>query len=217
MFRAILRMQWRESRLALLLLAGAGVAIPLLSLRRTWPDTDPWAAMRLLDAASSWYAAYPLLALTVALAVAAGAWRPDHRTAHVYALTLPIDRRVYLLLRYAAGVVLFLVVAAALWVGALLAVVGISLPPLLHAYPGGLVLRFCLAGLTAYTVLYGLYGLTARMARLLVAALLVLVLVTAAADLMALHWSPLPSVIDALLGPYSPLGVFRARWMLIDV
>jgi hypothetical protein len=217
MFRAILRMQWRESRLALVLLAGAGFAIPLLALRRTWADTDPWAAMRLLDAASSWYAAYPVLAIAAALAVAAGAWRSDHRTAHVYALTLPIDRRAYLLLRYAAGLVLFLGVAVALWLGGLLATVRISLPPLLHAYPGGLALQFSLAGLTAYTVFFGLYGLTARMARLLVAAFLLLVIMTAAADLMKLRRYPLPEVVDVLLSPYSPLGVFRARWMLIDV
>ena len=46
---------------------------------------------------------------------------------------------------------------------------------------------------------------------------LMLVLASIAADLASLGWNPLATVVDALLSPYSPLAIFRARWMLIDV
>ena len=48
-------------------------------------------------------------------------------------------------------------------------------------------------------------------------AFLMLVLASIAADLASLGWNPLATVVDALLSPYSPLAIFRARWMLIDV
>jgi hypothetical protein len=170
-----------------------------------------------LHAATRWSAAYPVMALAAALALAAGAWWPDHRTRHVYALTLPIARARYLLLRYAVGLLFLLAIGGCLWLGAVVATFWIPLPPLLHAYPAGLAFRFCLAGLSAYTLLFALSGLTPRMARVLVAGCLVLVIVTIAADLLTLGWNPIASVVDALLGPYSPLTVFRASWMLIDV
>ncbi len=89
MFRAMLWSQWRESRLAVVILAGIAVAVPLLSLRNAGAVTDPWSSWDLLGATAQWGAAYPVLALAAALALAAGAWWPDHRTKHVYALTLP--------------------------------------------------------------------------------------------------------------------------------
>lgn len=216
MFRAVLMSFWRESRLAVVLLAGIAFSAPLLSLRGAW-TSDPWTAWDVLGAAARWSPGYPVIALAAALALAAGAWWPDHRTKHVYALTLPLARSRYLLLRYCAGLALLLAIGTSLLVGALLATLRITLPPLLRAYPVGLTLRFCLAGLTAYTLLFALSGITPRMARLIVAVSCALVIVTVAAELLSLGWNPIASVVDALLGPYSPLSIFRARWMLIDV
>ena len=217
MFTAILRSQWRESRLAMVVLAGIAVAVPLLSLRGAGAVTDPWSSWDLLRATAQWGAAYPILALTAALALAVGAWWPDHRTKHVYALTLPVSRVRYLLLRYAAGLTLLLVISAVLAVSTFVAAIRVPLPTLLHAYPGGITVRFFLSGLSAYTILFALSGLTPRMARLVAAAFLLLVLASIVADLASLGWNPLAGVVDALLSPYSPLAIFRARWMLIDV
>jgi hypothetical protein len=217
MFTAILRSQWRESRLAMVVLAGIAVAVPLLSLRGAGAVTDPWSSWDLLRATAQWGAAYPILALTAALALAVGAWWPDHRTKHVYALTLPVSRVRYLLLRYAAGLTLLLAIAGVLAVSTFVAAIRVPLPTLLHAYPGGITVRFFLSGLSAYTILFALSGLTPRMARLVAAAFLLLVLASIVADLASLGWNPLAGVVDALLSPYSPLAIFRARWMLIDV
>jgi hypothetical protein len=217
MFRAMLWSQWRESRLAMVVLAGIAVAVPLLSLRGAGAVTDPWSSWDLLRATAQWGAAYPILALAAALALAVGAWWPDHRTKHVYALTLPISRVRYLLLRYGAGLTLLLAIAGVLAVSTLVATMRVPLPPLLHAYPAGITTRFVFAGISAYTILFAFSGLTPRMARLIAAVFLLLVLVSIVADLASLGWNPLATVADALLSPYSPLAIFRARWMLIDV
>lgn len=217
MFRAVLWSQWRESRLAMVVLAGIALAVPLLSLRGAGAATDPWASWDLLRATAQWGTGYPVLALGAAIALAAGAWWPDHRTKHVYALTLPVSRARYLLLRYAAGLTLLLVIAVILAASTIIATMRVSLPAFLHAYPGGITVRFFLAGLSAYTILFGLMGLTPRMVRLVAAAFLLLVLASIVADLASLGWNPLATVADALLSPYSPLVIFRARWMLIDV
>lgn len=217
MFRAILRNQWRESRIAVLLLGALAFAAPLLSLKGSDAYTDRWAAWDLLEASMRWSATYPIVALMAGLALAAGAWRPDHRTRHVYALTLPVARTQYILLRFGAGLSLLLGIGAALLAGATLASLRLSLPPLLHAYPLGITLRFCVAGLFAYTLLFALNGLTPKAARILAALLLVLIILSLGADLLALGWNPMEAAVDALLGPYSPLSIFRSRWMLIDV
>ena len=94
----------------------------------------------------------------------------------------------------------------------------VTLPPLLHAYPVGITLRFCVAGLFAYTLLFALNGLTGEggpnPGR---ASCFSWSLSSLVADLLALGWNPMEAAVDALLGPYSPLSIFRARWMLIDV
>ncbi|HEX5005076.1 MAG TPA: hypothetical protein VFV65_07155 [Gemmatimonadales bacterium] len=215
MFRVILANQWRESRIAILFLAATAVAIPSWSLWGTTPG--PWEAWHLLNAAQQSSLAYPLLALLAALTLAAGAWRPDHRARHVYALTLPVPRSRYLLLRYAAGLLLLACLGMALAVGAGAATVGRTLPRYLEAHPLLLAGRFVLAGVSAYTLLFAVSGITARTARLLVAGLLLLLAVSAAADLLGLDWNPLARCFEALMSPYGPLAPFRWTWMLIDV
>ena len=217
MFRVILWCQWRESRLGVVLLGVVAFAVPIVSLRGAWLPTDPWTSWDLLRATAQWGAAYPVIALVAALVLAAGAWWPDHRGKHVYALTLPVARSRYLLLRYGAGLAWLVVITGALALGTVLATMRLTLPPLLHAYPIGLTLRFFFAGVSAYTILFALNGLTPRMARILAACFLLLFIATVLAELVSLGWNPLGAVVDVLFGPYGPLAIFRARWMLIDV
>lgn len=217
MFTALLWTQWRESRMAVALLAAIALVVPVLSMNQVGPQTDPWHAWDLLSASMRWSASYPVVALVAAVVLATGAWRPDHRTRHVYALSLPIRRSRYLLLRYGAGLTLLLGIGVALLAGATIAALRAHVPAPLHAYPVSLTLRFWMAGLVAYTLLFSVSGLTPRAARLLAALLLLLVIASLAADLLALGWNPMEAVMDAFLSPHSPLSIFRARWMLIDV
>lgn len=217
MFRVVFLSQWRESRLAVGLLVAIAVALPVLATWGTGADAGPVADFRLTSTVWQWGAAFPLLALAAALLLGLGAWRPDHRTGHVYALTLPVARPRYMMLRFAAGLVLVAAVAVALWIAALGSTSRLALPSTLQAYPGALALRFLLAAVVAYTLFFSLAAMTPRMARLIVAAVLVLVIATAAAELLHLRWSPLPRILQALFSPHGPLGVFLGRWMLIDV
>lgn len=217
MFRAVLWSQWRESRMAVLLLAGVALLLPVLSMNEARDSTAPWHAWNLLGAAMRWSAAYPIVALVGAAVLATGAWRPDHRTRHVYALSLPVRRSRYLLFRYGAGLTLLLGLGLALLAGATIAVLRVDVPSPLHAYPVGLALRFCMAGLVAYTLLFSVSGLTPRAARMLAALILLVIIASLVTDLLGIAWNPTEKVMDALLSPYSPLSIFRARWMLIDV
>lgn len=217
MFRAVLWSQWRESRMAVLLLAGVALLLPVLSMNEVRHGSAPWHAWNLLGAAMRWSAAYPIVALVGAVVLAMGAWRPDHRTRHVYALSLPIKRSHYLLIRYGAGITLLLALGLALLAGATITVLRVNVPSPLHAYPVGLTLRFWMAGLVAYTLLFSVNGLTPRAARMLAALILLVIITSLMTDLLGFDWNPTEMVIDALLSPYSPLSIFRARWMLIDV
>jgi hypothetical protein len=215
MFRIILWSQWRESRIAVLLLSAVALVLPTWSL---WgAGTGPWAAWDLLSASQSSSMAYPLLALVAALALAFGAWRPDHRTRHIYALTLPVSRSRYLMLRYTAGMVLLSVIGVALAIGTGGATVWRTLPAHLYAHPFGIALRFILAGFAAYTLVFAIRGVTARTARLIASLLLVLVAVSLLTELLGFDWNPLVHAFDAMLGRYGPLAPFRTTWMLIDV
>lgn len=217
MFRVVVLSQWRESRLAVGFLAVMALAVPMLSTWGNWSDAGPAAYLHLTGSVWRWGVAYPLLALVTALILGLGVWRPDNRMGHVYALTLPVARSRYLLLRYAAGLLLIAAVAAVLWIAAMASTTRLALPSALQAYPGALTLRFLLAAAVAYTLFFSLGAMTPRLGRILVAAFLALVIVTAVADLLHLGWWPLPSVLRALFSPYGPLGAFQGRWMLIDV
>ena len=104
MFRAILFSQWKWSRLIVVLGTVAGFALPLISLQgAARADRSPLEAEALLHSVQGWGVLYPLLATALGLLVAIATWAPDHRGRHIHALTLPLPRWRYVLLRFAAG------------------------------------------------------------------------------------------------------------------
>ncbi|RDJ93095.1 DUF2867 domain-containing protein, partial [Lacticaseibacillus rhamnosus] len=60
----------------------------------------------LLGAMQAWGVLYPVLAAALGLLVAIATWAPAHRGRPVHALSLPLPRGRYVLLRFAAGLVL---------------------------------------------------------------------------------------------------------------
>src|SRR5438067_1952836 len=133
MFRAVLATQWKWSRLIVVMGTVAGFAIPLLSLQGAARDRGALQTQDLLRAVQSWGSVYPLLAAALGLLLAIAAWAADHRGRHIHALTLPLPRWHYVLLRFAAGFVLLVAPIAAVLAGAFLATWTATLAPGLQA------------------------------------------------------------------------------------
>jgi hypothetical protein len=218
MFRAMLYTQWKWSRLIIVLGAIAGFALPIISLQgAARADRNPLQAQDLLRAVQSWGALYPLLAATLGLLVAMAAWAPDHRGRHVHALTLPLPRWRYVLLRFAGGAALLAIPAAAVLAGALLATATATLPPGLQGYPIALGIHFALAAAVAYAVFFAVSAGTARTAGIIlgvVAAAIVVQIVASMANIPLDIINPLSVVA---LGSFGPFAIFTGRWMLVDV
>src|SRR3989442_8760057 len=150
MFRAVLYTQWKWSRLIVVLGTVAAFAIPLVSLQgAARADRGPLQAQELLRSVQSWGTLYPLLATALGLLMAIAAWAADHRGRHIHALTLPLERWRYVLLRFGAGFLLLAAPIAAVLIGSALAVVTAPVPPGICALPTGLAAGVALAPFAA--------------------------------------------------------------------
>jgi hypothetical protein len=218
MFRAILYSQWKWSRLIVVLGTATGFALPILSLQGATPaDQGPAHARELLQAVQSWGVLYPVLAAALGLLVAIATWAPDHRGRHVHALSLPLPRWRYVLLRFASGIVLLAGPMLAVLAGALVATTSATVPPGLHGYAGALALRFALAVLVAYAVFFAVSAGTARTAGILLALVGGVIGVQIIASVANVDLDLLTQLQVAILNWPGPLAIFTGRWMLIDV
>ena len=218
MFRAILYTQWKWSRLALVPAALVGFAIPLLSVQGAGePGMSRWEVRWLLDAVHQWGVAYPVLAAAIGLLVATLAWGADHRGKHVYALSLPIPRWHYLVLRFGAGLVLLAPTVATVWLGGLLATASITIPLGLHAYPTALAFRFALAAVLAYAVFFSISAATTRTAGYILTAVAALFVAQLLANTAGLDVKTVEGLLHRLAIWPGPLEIFTGRWMIIDV
>jgi hypothetical protein len=218
MFRMMLLSQWKWGRLVVALGTVAAFALPVLSVGQFGREqASRWEVQAMLSSIQAWGVLYPVLAAGLALLVATLTWSPDHRGRHVYALSLPVPRWHYVLLRFGAGAVLLLGPVVALWAGALVASAAAAIPPGLHAYPGVLALRFGLAVLVAYAVLFAVSSATARTAGYVLAALGGLILVEVLVSVAEVNVHILGPVLIRLFIWPGPLEIFTGRWMLIDV
>jgi hypothetical protein len=218
MFRAVLYSQWKWSRLFVVLGTVAAFAIPLLSLQgAARADRGALQAQDLLRAVQSWGSLYPLLAAALGLLMAIASWASDHRGRHVHALTLPLPRWRYVLLRFGAGLVLLAPAIVAVLVGASLAVITATIPAGFQGYPLALAIRFALAVLVAYAVFFAISAGTARTAGFILAAIAAVVLVQVIVSIASIDLDLLRIAQLVLLEGPGPLAVFTGRWMLIDV
>lgn len=218
MFRAILYSQWKWSRLIVVLGTVAGFAIPLLSLQgAARADRGALQAQELLRSVQSWGTLYPLLATALGLLLAIAAWAADHRGRHIHALTLPLPRWRYVLLRFGAGIVLLAAPIAAVLLGASLAVLFATIPPGLQGYPIALAVRFGFALIVAFAIFFAISAGTTRTAGLVLGAIAALVLVQVIASVANIELDLFGIVQVVLLQGPGPLAVFTGRWMLVDV
>ncbi|HTI03841.1 MAG TPA: hypothetical protein VL549_00880 [Gemmatimonadales bacterium] len=218
MYRAVLSTQWKWARLVIVLGTIAGFAIPLVSIQGAAPpDRGALQAQELLHAVQSWGTLYPLLATALGLLVAIAAWAADHRGRHVHALTLPVPRWQYVLLRFGAGGLLLVAPIAAVLLGTLLATLSATLPPGLQAYPIALTVRFAFALFVAYAVFFAISAGTARTAGIILGTIAALILVQVVGGMAGIDVDLVGTVQTLLLAGPGPLAVFTGRWMLVDV
>ena len=218
MFRVILYGQWKWSRLIVVVGTIAAFALPIISVQgATGTDASPLHAQELLRAVQSWGTLYPVLAAALGLLVAIATWAADHRGRHVHALTLPVPRWRYVLLRFGAGTTLLAGPILAVLVGALLATATATIPSGLQGYPVALALRFAVAVLVAYAVFFAISAGTARTAGIILGTMAALVLVQVLASLANIPLNLVDVLQVVILNWPGPLAVFTGRWMLVDV
>jgi hypothetical protein len=218
MFRAILSSQWKWSRLIVAVGTIAGFALPLVSLQgAARADRSPLDTEALLHAVQAWGVLYPLLAAALGLLVAIATWAPDHRGRHIHALTLPLARWRYVLLRFATGATVLAGPILGVSIGALIAVAAATLPPGLHGYPLALAVRFALAALVAYALFFAVSAGTARTAGIIFGVIGAIVVVQVFASVANLELNLADHLQMVLTNWPGPLAVFTGRWMLIDV
>lgn len=211
-FRPLLGLQWKASRWAVLILLPLLVGLPIIVMnfaKRLSSGDFSSGAFDMVRAVEIWAPLFPILAALTGSAFALAAWAWDHNTHHVYALTLPIERWRYALLKMAAGAVTLALPVLALFAGVVIATMTTSLPSGLHAYPVSFAFRFLFASLIVYSIVFALAAGTMR-TTLRVAVVLVL-LVTIGG------FFAFDSILRVLATWPGPFAVFDGNWMLIDV
>ena len=217
MFGQILYVQWKWARMVVLVGVFASFALPILSIQKWTGEQGTFDVKLQMLGLEQVGIVYPLLAASLGLALAMTGWMEDHRGRHVYALSLPVPRWYYVLLKLGAGVVLLTIPTAALWVGALLASKFATVPLGLHVYPTGLMLRFALATLVAYTAFFAISAGTNRAAGVVLGG----IAAVAATQVLFLGANMdidiVTPILERLFSWPSPLEIFGGRWVLIDV
>lgn len=219
----MLWMHWRTVRFGLLPLALAAFGLPLLVVQQVGVSEPVQGAAYVLSAAEAFLPLFPGLAATVGFTLALTAWSWDHKLGHVYALSLPISRARYALLKFGAGAVLVLVPVACFVLGGLIATAAIQLPDGLRAQPLELGARFLFASLLLYSLAFAMAAGTMRATiAVLCVAIGTPVLWTVGLELLGSSHplvQRLPLVSEAfeqLVVGFGPFRVLMGNWMLID-
>jgi hypothetical protein len=225
----MLFIHWKQTRLLLLPFVVAAFGLPLLAIQGLGPSTaeDSFAtAYEAVAGLSLWLPLFPLLAGAIGVTLGITAWNWDHRLGHVYALSLPVARWEYAMLKMGAGVVLAVVPTVALWIGAHVAAASVTLPVGLNAYPNHLALRFFLATVLSYALLFAMAAGTIKTTvwvasgaiGLFVFAGLFQEAIQLAFPTLGFDQIGFVDVLaDWLVRAGGPFAVFNGNWALIDV
>lgn len=219
MLAAMIRTQWRSARGVLLILALVVAFLPFQLLQASEGASGVYSVGDLVSRSAMFSVFYQMTALVAGLILAFSCWQPDLATRHVYALSLPVPRWRYVLSRFAAGLALHLPVAITLAIAAGIACALAPIPPVLHAYPVSLALRWLLGAAVVFSIIFALLTLSVRMSRIVV--IVLLGLLVADLTLVAVGVTQSPVIFDTLTSlvrsDSGPAGGFMMRWMLLDV
>jgi hypothetical protein len=218
MFRQVLSSQWRWSAVGVVILAIAGFGIPVWVVQRAGLiSPSDWDVVQMLTYVREVSILFPLLALIAGVAMAGLAWAADHRGQHVYALSLPVPRWYYTLLRFAAGLVLLAPIVLCVGVGSVVAVQAATIPHGLTSYVGPVVLRFALSVLVTYALLFAVVAAPRRVQRIVLGVVAGLILLQVGAVLAGIHFDILYYTLGRLFDWPGPFQIFAGPWMLIDL
>jgi len=218
-FKQVLFAQWLSSRLALALLSVLAFALPLVSV---FYGSDIATVGR--GSLGEWLVVtdrvaqvLPFFAVLVGALLGVLAWTYDIAGRHVYALSLPVPRAVFVALRFGAGTVLALVPSAALAAGAAVASLAVQLPPGVRAYPLELSVRFTLATLTVYAIIFALASASRRGQLAIIGAISAAILLDLGLLAFGASFSVTAETLNALTTWPGPLSILVGRWALFDV
>jgi hypothetical protein len=228
MVQPMLLVHWKQARLLLFPFIVAAFGLPLLVVQGFGGggDEQPVSleAYRILASYQVWLPYFPMLAAAVGGVVALTAWNWDHHLGHVYALSLPVSRWEYVMLKMGAGAVLLLVPVIALWLGAHVASASITIPEGLRSYPNQLAFRFFAATMIAYSLFFAMGAGTIRTTLWIVGAVFAFIIGGNLMTTMLELYMPtlervnvVQAVIGWLLRAGGPFAVFTGNWTLIDV
>jgi hypothetical protein len=223
----VLRLQWLASRWLLLPVILLCIGLPQAAVRMSLLQAagvdrvlEPAILLEVLDSIS---VVFPYLAAITGALIALAAWNWDHRTGHVYALSLPVSRARYALLKLWAGAVILLVPTLAIWIGAWIATSTVTIPDGLRVYPFAFGARFLLSAALMYAAMFALAAGTIRTTVIVMAVgILVIVVGSIAIPQIEMHFlrdlrTPVELISHALTEWGGPFRVFSGGWLLIDV
>lgn len=213
MYRMILLTQWKWTRAIVLIATILGFALPLASLQAA---TGPGRAADFVARMQRFGVWYPLLAAAMGLMIALTAWAHDQRGRHVYALTLPVSRSQYVLMRLSAGLSFLIPPAIAVLLGALFVSVFGDIPSGLTVYPVALTLRFFFAAGVAYTLFFAIGSATQKTAGIILGAAAAILLAQYLLAVLGADLNLLERTVDILFRSPGVFSVFSGRWSLID-
>jgi hypothetical protein len=221
MYGQVLKSQWLALRLPVALLAVLGFALPLLTVTYggSLENAPSEQVAQWLFASQKIGVLIPGLALLVGLLIGIGTWAPDHTGKHVYALSLPVPRPMFVLLRFAAGATLVAIPVVALGIGSTVAVLAVKLPSGIHAYPGPLTLRFAMACLVCFAIFFAISISTKRAALAVLGLIGGVLLADLVLTALAISGAaPVTASVFYLLTAWpGPLAILMGRWALFDV
>lgn len=218
MFTQILWTQLKWTRTLLAVLAVVTFAAPSLAWRLG--DAGAGSASAPTAIMVGFSAVGPILMVIACLAgfvLVAHTWNLDGAAKHVYALSLPLPWSRFVAMRFGAGALSLLIPTLALWLGSLVALLMVQMPPTLHSYAGTLALRFLLGALLAYALSFLLQYLAGRRAPVVLLVLLLAVVGVTFVLGMLGYTRLLGTIGHALVEWPGPLAVFARDWKLIDV
>ena len=213
MYRMIFLTQWKWTRAVVLIATILGFAIPLASLQSASGTRNAADFVARMQHFGIWYA---LLAAAAGLMVALSAWAHDQRGRHVYALTLPVPRAQYVLMRLGAGLSFLVPPTIAILLGALTVTLFGSIPDGLTTYPLALTLRFFFAACVAYVMFFAIASATQKTAGIILGVVAAVLLAQYVLALAGPEIQVTRRVIEVLFTQPGVFSIFSGRWSLVD-